>query len=442
MPSSAEDGNVVDPRRSSKLWRNCAAFWILGLCNNFAYVIMLSAAKDILDVESGGTHVNSTIDPSKCPDDSSKVPCSPISTGSILLADILPCLIVKFVTPFILTPLPYGVRHAIVVFFQASSFIIVALSETVYQGIIGVIFASIGSGIGETSYMSMTAHFSTDVIAAWSSGTGGAGIFGAITYAVLTDPSLLHLSPRNALLSMLVVPGIFIVTFWKILQSPASLPKLKICDSSTYIIRKPRSRRSSNDTDPLLADNDESDHDHNEHLTFPEQMRVTRRLAKYMVPLLFVYFAEYFINQGLVELLIFDCSHGFAFAVASQYRWYQVLYQMGVFLSRSSVNFVQIKPKYFPLLAGLQMINAIMFFEDAQRRFLPHIGVVFLIIFYEGLLGGGAYVNTFRSIHKTIPSKVEREFSLSIATLADSMGIVIAGFSAIPAHNYICSARI
>ncbi|MBN3315709.1 CLN3 protein, partial [Atractosteus spatula] len=29
-------------------WRNLAGFWLLGLCNNFAYVVMLSAAHDIL----------------------------------------------------------------------------------------------------------------------------------------------------------------------------------------------------------------------------------------------------------------------------------------------------------------------------------------------------------------------------------------------------------
>lgn len=29
-------------------WRNLIAFWILGLCNNYGYVVMLSAAHDIL----------------------------------------------------------------------------------------------------------------------------------------------------------------------------------------------------------------------------------------------------------------------------------------------------------------------------------------------------------------------------------------------------------
>ena len=32
-------------------WRNLVAFWILGLCNNFGYVVMLSAAHDILHDE-------------------------------------------------------------------------------------------------------------------------------------------------------------------------------------------------------------------------------------------------------------------------------------------------------------------------------------------------------------------------------------------------------
>lgn len=36
-------------------WRNLAAFWILGLCNNYGYVVMLSAAHDILESKFGTT---------------------------------------------------------------------------------------------------------------------------------------------------------------------------------------------------------------------------------------------------------------------------------------------------------------------------------------------------------------------------------------------------
>lgn len=30
------------------LWRDLTAYWILGLCNNYGYVVMLSAAYDII----------------------------------------------------------------------------------------------------------------------------------------------------------------------------------------------------------------------------------------------------------------------------------------------------------------------------------------------------------------------------------------------------------
>ena len=39
-----EDGKV----RDSGLWRDLVAYWIFGLCNNFGYVVMLTAAHDII----------------------------------------------------------------------------------------------------------------------------------------------------------------------------------------------------------------------------------------------------------------------------------------------------------------------------------------------------------------------------------------------------------
>lgn len=41
-------------------WRNLAAFWILGLCNNYGYVVMLSAAHDILESKFG-TRVSNNV---------------------------------------------------------------------------------------------------------------------------------------------------------------------------------------------------------------------------------------------------------------------------------------------------------------------------------------------------------------------------------------------
>lgn len=42
--SIADRGKCKDPGR----WRDLVAYWILGMCNNFGYVVMLSAAHDII----------------------------------------------------------------------------------------------------------------------------------------------------------------------------------------------------------------------------------------------------------------------------------------------------------------------------------------------------------------------------------------------------------
>uniref|UniRef100_A0A914CCK9 Battenin n=1 Tax=Acrobeloides nanus TaxID=290746 RepID=A0A914CCK9_9BILA len=416
---------------------------------------MLSAAKDILEVENKKNHTDVDI---KCSDDISHIECSPISTGAVLLADILPTLFIKLIAPFALQSIPYGTRHFLVLFFQTSSFIIVALSENVTIGIIGVVFASLGAGLGEITYLSLSSNFHRDVISSWSSGTGGSGIFGALIYAILTDTALLSLTPRTALLSMLIIPTIFGITYWKILQSPSSVHKVILWQPSTYFTASNPGeqlsiQRSISPIDdlqePLIEENNEEDSDDEDSddwrrirrkLTLREKLILMKPLFKYMIPLSLVYFGEYFINQGLVELLVFDCKHGLHLNRLSQYRWYQVIYQLGVFISRSSSKVFPIKAKLLPLLAILQMINAAIFFEDALKRFIPHIVLIFAVILYEGLLGGAAYVNTFNAVHKSIPLK-DREFSMSFVSLADSFGIVAAGFLAIPVHNFICTNR-
>jgi hypothetical protein len=42
-------GEIKDPQ----LWRDLVAYWILGMCNNYGYVVMLTAAHDIIK-ELGG----------------------------------------------------------------------------------------------------------------------------------------------------------------------------------------------------------------------------------------------------------------------------------------------------------------------------------------------------------------------------------------------------
>uniref|UniRef100_A0AAF5PFX8 Battenin n=1 Tax=Wuchereria bancrofti TaxID=6293 RepID=A0AAF5PFX8_WUCBA len=447
MPTVEGDSS----RQSSS--RNRFAFWIIGLCNNFAYVIMLSAAEDILSVVDGSkASSKSTDDP--CQNSVVHRQCQPLSTGSVLLANIIPCLVVKIFYPFVMHHIPFGVRHFFVVLLQISSFLVVAFSRNIVMSLTGVALASIGAGIGEVTFLSLTTYFPNNVVGTWSSGTGGAGIFGSFAYAMLTDIHMLGLTSRNALLLMLIVPFTFALTYWKLLLLPGSIHRVSLCKPSTYLItysisalnRRRRSDISSGDeAAQLINSSDVSDGEVvliNEQQSFSDKLILAKPLIlKYMFPLALVYFAEYFINQGLLELLVYDCAHSFGIGHHGQYRWYQVLYQLGVFISRSSVEFIQLQSSFIPLIPILQTINAIFLFWDTLKSFIPHVIIVFIIVFYEGLLGGAAYVNIFRLLHKSIPIE-GREFSLGFVSMSDSFGIACAGFLAIPAHNFICNMPV
>jgi len=409
-PEEAEYLEDVEEAEQGR-WRNLIGFWILGLCNNYGYTVMLSAAHDILahhdpNKHDSGQDYNSISDPSKRD-------CNYMSTGAILLADIIPSLLTKIIAPFF--PLCVHVRMFLVIVLSCAGYILVGASETETVAIMGVVATAFSSGLGEATLLSYMAFFKNkNVISTWSSGTGGAGFFGSLSYAALTS---LGLSPSTTLYILLVVPALMTITFWVLLEKPV----LEDAGSSTPSESNFNSTLN-NDRVPLTLSND----------SVGEKLRSIPPLFKYMIPLGLVYFFEYFINQGLFELIYFDrifISH------AEQYRWYQVTYQIGVFISRSSINLVQINVIW--LLAVLQGLNVIFFTLESLYSFLPSIYLVLAAVLWEGLLGGGAYVNTFYKINKeVVPEK--REFSMAITSLADALGITMAGFLSMPVHNYIC----
>lgn len=110
----------------------------------------------------------------------------------------------------------------------------------------------------------------------------------------------------------------------------------------------------------------------------------------------------------------------------------------------------------------LQFVNVIYFAFQAVFMTVPSIWIVFVIVFWEGLLGGCCYVNTFNRISKELPLRY-KAFGMGMTTigqmncqliasmkqlhfincsfslfLGQSCGVVLAGLLAIPIHNVIC----
>uniref|UniRef100_H3A2N1 Battenin n=1 Tax=Latimeria chalumnae TaxID=7897 RepID=H3A2N1_LATCH len=404
-------------------WRNVVGFWYLlaHKCINFLFLINSlipyslpnTSAIPLVPLNENVTH-------------SGRYDCNPFSTAVILLADILPTLAIKLSAPLYIHLLPYSFRVMMCVMSAGASFIIVSFSTSIGMSILGVVFASISSGLGEITFLCLTAYFfHSDVVSGWSSGTGGAGIFGALSYSGLTQVGL---SPRHTLQVMLVIPLIMAISYFCALVHPASLPRwtMTVNRASASADRRPLIECNQPPTGGVSSP------------PLPSQKIFSppQGLLKYMIPLLLVYFAEYFINQGLLELFYFRNT---SLKHSEQYRWYQTLYQLGVFVSRSSVKCLQIRKIW--LLALLQGINMVFLLFGVCFLFLPSIYLLFAIILYEGLLGGAAYVNAFNNITQEHSQSPEQhlEFAMGVASISDTLGIALSGAIAIPVHDHFCS---
>lgn len=158
-----------------------------------------------------------------------------------------------------------------------------------------------------------------------------------------------------------------------------------------------------------------------------------------MLPLLLVYIAEYTINQGVAPTLLFPLEGSPFSNFRDFYPTYNAIYQLGVFVSRSSTPFFRIHHLYTPSI--LQVMNLALLALQASTFFLPSVWIVFAIVFWEGLLGGLVYVNTFAEISDNLPV-ADREFSLSATTVSDSGGICIAAFVSMAFETALCDWQV
>lgn len=134
-------------------------------------------------------------------------------------------------------------------------------------------------------FVNKFSSFNSNVIPAWSSGTGAAGVAGALTYSALI---LLSFSPKSTLLLMLIVPLLQLITFCFIVQEPnRPWTTLSVTSSTTSLIEHANYERGVTYAEPPLS--------------FTHKLRYFPKLLKYILPLLSVYACEYLINQGLVR---------------------------------------------------------------------------------------------------------------------------------------------
>lgn len=121
----------------------------------------------------------------------------------------------------------------------------------------------------------------------------------------------------------------------------------------------------------------------------------------------------------------------------SQYRWFQVANQIGVFVSRSTGDALSNCSIWW--MPFFQFINVFYFGVEVIYSVTPSIWITFSLVFWVGLQGGLTYVNTFHKMLHEVPA-VRQDFALGAVTVAESIGIATAGWITIPIHAILCKS--
>ncbi|CCK73560.1 amino acid transporter YHC3 NDAI_0G05770 [Naumovozyma dairenensis CBS 421] len=401
-------------------------FWIFGLINNVLYVVILSAAVDIVGP---------------------KLPKS-----LVLLADIVPSLSIKLTAPFFIEYIPYRTRIISLILVSCLGMFMVSLSNLTLC-IIGIILASTSSGFGEITFLQLTHYYKGAALNGWSSGTGGAGLFGSGGYMLLT--SIWKIPIKISLLLFSILPFGFLLYLKLVADHPINDRYEAIL---TNILRDENENNdgdlpSSNISIPENEDVMFLTHEAISPIySFKDHVRKTLFKLKelvipYMLPLTSVYLFEYLINQAISPTLLFpldpterNSSTPFLFhKYRDIYVTYGTLYQLGVFISRSTAHLFRLKRLY--LLSFLQSLNFILAILQSWYFKIKNPWIIMSLIFYEGLLGGSSYINTFLNIHDEVePSKTE--FALGSVSIADSFGVFLAALIGLQLEPSLCRHQI
>ena len=362
------------------------AFLALGLLNNSVFVILNSVAKEI----------------------------NASGVALVYLANSLPVFFVKLVGPYLFAYISYRVRFLSATFLFGLSLIIVAkaIDDTASANLalLGVALSSVAGGIGEPTILALATIYesrTTSKLMTWfSSGTGLAGIVG-YSWTLLFQ-EILGLSGSTSLYLSVILPVLFWGTFWYFLQPSVNA-------NSRQPIYSQLSQTTENEVESVKP------------IGVKDKLKATRYLWRYMVPLFTVYTAEYAMQSGTWA------SIGFPITLKSSrdnfYLKSNFLYQIGVFISRSSAIILPLSLRTLWILPALQTGLLVFFiWNTANQIFMSYYFLLYLSLI-AGLFGGAVYVNSYILIanDQRIDPRL-KEFSVAAASVADTTGIIVADF--------------
>ncbi|GAC98469.1 hypothetical protein PHSY_006063 [Pseudozyma hubeiensis SY62] len=495
-PASPGPPFPASSKRTS--YRLNTAFFLFGLLNNSLYVVILTAALELLP--------------------------QGVPTGLVSFANIFPALIAKAIWPYLLRgEVRYTKRVWSCAALSFAGMLLVSFFPALVMRLVGISLASFSSGLGELTFLQLSTryapktegrrrrdglsaaqragagletNFAGDAVGWFASGTGAAGLVGAAAWWVVRP---LGVQTGMAILS--VLPGFMVLAYVAILPSVEQLlnqDNAKAAGEYAPVSTEDdTAERNSEDREADATVDDDEGQEHSTtplaspqdikvRLSFQEKMSLLKpMLQPYIIPLVIVYAMEYTINQGIAPTLIYPLPTPSTHPLLSHiirkltdyYPLYQLVYQTFVFLSRSSISIFKLPaiPRHLLWLPAVLQTTllVVLMTESLYAWFRASIAspLVIVLICVEGLAGGSAYVSVFYSIGVDEESKQgivlpataegegngedgeadeayrlakkaqEHEFRIGCVGFGDSLGILAASLISMPLQVSLCNAQ-
>jgi battenin len=408
--------------------RNWAAFWLIGMINNFHYCLVLSAADEI----ATSFHLKSYV--------------ALVSWASVFFGIVL-----RLLNAFVYANVPYNKRFLFTGFQTLVGIVLVSSAKYLgsndafrfFVALVGVVFCGNASTYGESVALGYMERFPSTTVGGWSSGTGMSGVLASLIYMGLGAAGL-----SNAGIFLVSIP--LVVVYWAMyffvivipdenggpssnwksapwwLQSPQieqPQPEHSMqCIESTHLLQATSSEapsvfwRAAFGVTACCSQRRGTALRHWWNRNWAVTCAMHRMTFFNNLNLLVVYVAEYAIQ--FMAPFSFPCQlvkNSSNFWLSNSFVVTQFCYQLGVLASRSSLLCLRIRRVW--ILSVIQVANAIFWFLQAKLLVVGSADdsdreeslafILFAYMVFVGLFGGASYVNVFFNILELDPTSLD-----------------------------------
>lgn len=385
------------------------SFGTIGCLNNSGYVLVLSSAQSLAHRYNA--------------DDFMAVFTFSMAVINVLLTLLNSRYLIK---------IKYSTRIGWTLILSTAAYSVISASTRINSlfgfivTILGVIIMGFSFTLGELSMLGFLKDFDPDIVNGWSAGTGFAGLFATSLNLVLR----LFNFP-DYLIFLIMIPSNII--YWEAF----TYLQVQIYKKPNNFILKSSKNLNAEGISESSVSKEEIDALVNKELSCKNIKKIWPRIGFYVVNIALVYTFEYtiitaFANQSTQRYLKNDRSE----AQGSQaFIVLTIFYQIGVSISRSSLNFYKVKHIEIPTM--LQIINAVAWFFVA---FYTETNIILLCVWmlWVGIMGGVVYANiVYMIINNKAISQTEKEISMNILNLFNFLGIILGSVLSFLLENVI-----